>query len=276
MSNTEFNTGVHGAGNWAPGTTVREIEGHFHKENEPQGAAPISETGGVPNVDYSTKDKIKDAVTGHSHGSGSHSGAGIGSSSTGSGLTGSHGSSTGSGLTGSSAVGTGSSGLSGNHPGTSDGATHGISDVASRDLNNHSSSSSTGLGATGHSGQQGHGLGTTTATGTGAPNSRVGDSSNSGSLADKAKSAVSGSTNSSGRTDADTNTASGKAQQVGQQGFNKATGADGAHSHAPEEKFGAGGHHGSTDSPTGVHGSTAPHKEGVLEKIKHAISGDKK
>lgn len=151
-------------------TTVREIEGHFHKENEPQGAAPISETGGVPDVDYSTKDKIKDAVTGHSHGSGSHSGAGIGSSSTGSGLTGSHGSSTGSGLTGSSAVGTGSSGLSGNHPGTSDGATHGISDVASRDLKEQSSST-TGLGATGHSGQQGHGLGTTTATGTAAPDS---------------------------------------------------------------------------------------------------------
>lgn len=263
---TEFNTGVKGAGNWAPGTTVREIEGHFHKENEPQGAAPISEDGGVPDVDYSTKDRIKDAVTGHSHGS----------SSTDSGLTGSHGSSTGSGLTGSGAVGTGSSGLSGNHPGTSDGATHGISDVASRDLKEHSSSSSTGLGATGHTGQQGHGLGTTTATGTAAPDSRVGDSSNSGSLADKAKSAISGSTNSSGRTDAETTTTSGKAQEVGQQGFNKATGADGAHSHAPEEKFGAGGHHGSTESPTGVHGSTAPHKEGVFEKIKHAISGDKK
>lgn len=41
---------VKGSGAWAPGTTVREIEGHFHKENEPKDVEPISKDGGVPNV----------------------------------------------------------------------------------------------------------------------------------------------------------------------------------------------------------------------------------
>lgn len=32
---------VKGAGHWAPGTTVREIEGHFNPANEPKGVPPI-------------------------------------------------------------------------------------------------------------------------------------------------------------------------------------------------------------------------------------------
>ncbi|KAL7005674.1 hypothetical protein EMMF5_004756 [Cystobasidiomycetes sp. EMM_F5] len=58
-STTNTNTGsnvssgterVTGSGLFQPGTTVREIEGHFNKQNDPQGVAPISQTGGVPNV----------------------------------------------------------------------------------------------------------------------------------------------------------------------------------------------------------------------------------
>jgi len=199
---------VSGQGNWAPGTTVREIEGHFNREAEPKGVAPISGDGGVPDVDYSTKDKIKDAVTGH-HGSST------GHSSTGSGLTGS---STGTGLAGSSTTGT--------HSNT--GATHGISETAERELNKRSGDNTNA-------------------------------SNNSGSIVDKAKNAVGGnsSNNNTGTLSDKTGTSEHPAQK--------------------ESIHGAGGHHGSTTSPTGTHGSTATgaHKEGVLDKIKHAISGDK-
>lgn len=44
-SNTWHSEIIKGAGVWAPGTTVREIEGHFSRENEPQDRVPISETG---------------------------------------------------------------------------------------------------------------------------------------------------------------------------------------------------------------------------------------
>lgn len=72
--------------------------------------------GGVPNVDYSTKDKVKDALTGHDSSSSSSDGGLIGSGRA-PGAT--------SGLTGSSQ------------------ATHGISDTAERDLNKHSGTGGT-------------------------------------------------------------------------------------------------------------------------------------
>merc|ERR1711939_739989 len=63
VNNTSSSETVKGSGAFAPGTTVREIEGHFHKENEPKDAVPVSQDGGLPGVDFAAK--VKDAVTGH-------------------------------------------------------------------------------------------------------------------------------------------------------------------------------------------------------------------
>merc|ERR1712093_881982 len=137
---THSSESVHGAGAWAPGTQTREIEGHFNREHEPKDAVPIAADGGVPRVDFPVTEKIKEALTGHHSNSEQSTGASGGDT----GLGHSTGT-TDPGLAGSSGteVGHSASGVDAHDSALS--GTHGISDVAQRQLDaNFGNQTSTG------------------------------------------------------------------------------------------------------------------------------------
>merc|ERR1711939_245655 len=149
-STTHSSESVHGAGAWAPGTQTREIEGHFNREHEPKDAVPIAADGGVPRVDFPVTEKIKEALTGHhsnseqsTGASGGDTGLGHSTGTTDPGLAGSSGTEVGHSASGVDAHDSALSGTHGTQGSTK--ATHGISDVAQRQLDaNFGNQTSTG------------------------------------------------------------------------------------------------------------------------------------